>query len=331
MQSTEYMQFSQARRLLTCIAVTVLLPSVIWADVQVIEGSDGWLFPTWENMSTVDKPRIDANLTAIATVKNQLAERQIQLIVLLVPMKAAFYADRLPTSHPISNSVMQQYEYVNSGFQAAGVRTVDVINTMRALEKNKQFAFFRTDYHWSAQGAEACADAAASVIQQHVTFDRAPEGGKKLGEWVNTRRYGDLATRFMTAEQRMVLRREVFRVRSEPKESDSLLDDDPAEIHVVGNSFVQPYLGFPQKLSQALNRPVSLTWNYGNVGPWAVFLKYLESDDYRTNKPKVILWQLNEPRMDAGPDSKNSWDAPSLMSMAIWMKRLSAAIAKSRN
>ena len=328
MQSIEYMQFSQARRRLTCIAATVLLSTAIWAEVRVIEGSEGWLFPTWENMTMVDKPRIDANLTAIATVKDQLAERGIQLIVLVVPMKASFYADRLPKSHPISSAVMQQYEYIDAGFHAAGVKTVGVANALRALEQTKQLAFFRTDYHWSAQGAEASADATAVLVQRQVKFDKEPEGGNKLGEWVNTRRYGDLATRFMTAEQRVTLRREVFRIRSEPKEAKSLLDDDPAEIHVVGNSFVQPYLGFPQKLSQAMNRPVSLTWNYGNVGPWAIFLKYLESDDYRTNKPKVILWQLNEPRMDAGPDSKNSWDGASLMSMETWMQRVRTSIAK---
>ncbi len=294
----------------------------------VIKGQDGWLFPVWESLTDASKPRIDANLVIIGAVRKHLAEKNIQLLTLVVPMKASFYPDRMPPTKPISAEVMNRYAYVMAGLCAAGIRTVNVANVLRAQEKDGQHAFFRTDYHWTAQAAEASAVATAEQIRQQVHFDKEPAGGSELGEWVNTRLYGDLAVRYMSAEQRVLLKRDVFRVREQPKQSMSLLDDDLAEVHVVGNSFVQPYLGFPQKLSETLNRPVSLTWKFGNVGPWATMLQYLESDEFLQNKPKVILWQLNEPRMHSGPDAVNVWDTESLMKAEVWLSRVVAAISR---
>lgn len=294
----------------------------------MIEGRDGWLFPVWENLTDVQKPLIDTNLRMVAEVRDRLAEQHTMLVVVVVPMKAAFYSDRLPVSKPVSDSIKNRYAYVMTGLQAARISNVDTLSVLRTLEQNEQNAFFRTDYHWTAQGAEATAEAIAELIRQNVRFNKDATGGSLLGEWVNVRRYGDLATRFMTAEQRMKLRRDVFRVRAPPKEDLSLLDDGPAEIHLVGNSFFQPYLGFPQKLSRSIGRPVSLTWKPGNFGPWATLLEYLESDMYRQNKPKVIVWQFNEPRMEAGPDAKNDWEVESLMSNDVWLSRARVAIAK---
>lgn len=317
------------RRTLLCgIGGMVLSSAALHSAPLVIEGKDGWLFPIWESASDIDKPGIDAHVAAIAFLKEQLATRKIVLMTMVVPMKASFYPDRLPAAKPVSAEVMQRYAYVMTQLQAAGILTFDDLSVLRATEKAPATAFFRTDYHWTAQGAEASADAAAELIRKEVRFETAPAGGSKLGEWVNVRRYGDLATRFMTAEQRTTLGRDVFSVRAPPKEKQSLLDEEPAEIHVVGNSFVQPYLGFPQKLSQNLNRPVSLTWKPGNVGPWVTVLQYLESDDYVQTKPRVVFLQLNEPRMYAGPDAKDAWDAESIMTYAAWRDRVKAAVAK---
>ena len=188
-------------------------------------------------------------------------------------MKASFYSDLLPVGKPLAVDLTRRYAYAQAALKAAGILSFDDLSVLRTLEQSKTPAFYRTDYHWMAQASEASAVAAAELIQKQVHFTTLPGGGSKQGEWVNERRYGDLALRFKSSEQRVILGRDLFRVRASPKEKQSLLDADPAEVHVVGNSFVQPYLGFPQQLSNALNRPVSLTWNYGNVGPWATLLQ----------------------------------------------------------
>nr|WP_239009423.1 hypothetical protein [Delftia lacustris] len=105
-----------------------------------------------------------------------------------------------------------------------------------------------------------------------------------------------------------------------------LLDDEPAPVHVTGHSMVQPYFGFPQKLSSLLDRPVSLNWKPGNVGQWTMLLEYLESPAFKSHKPQVLVWQMFEPTYSYGPNAAGQWDNASLMPNATWLERLRAAL-----
>ncbi|MEE7560855.1 twin-arginine translocation pathway signal, partial [Xanthomonas sp. Kuri4-2] len=149
--------------------------------------------------------------------------------------------------------------------------------------------------------------------------------GMALGSEQKERRYGDLAELFLTAEQRKAIGRDVFSVRRQA-EQPSLLDDAPAPVHVTGHSMVQPYFGFPQRLSHTLDRPVSVNWKPGNVGPWIVLLEYLESPEYRQQRPQVLVWQLFEPSYPQGPDARGQWDNASLMTPEAWLARLHKAV-----
>jgi hypothetical protein len=73
-----------------------------------------------------------------------------------------------------------------------------------------------------------------------------------------------------------------------------------------------------------------LTWKFGNIGPWFTMLSYLESAEYQQNKPRVVLWQLNESRLGAGPQDKDAWDAEAVLSVAEWRSRVAAALLKTK-
>ena len=85
---------------------------------------------------------------------------------------------------------------------------------------------------------------------------------------------------------------------------------------------------FSSDLDASIDRRVGLTWKYGNFGPWAVFLQYLESPAFQQARPQVVVWQLNEAQMMYGPNTTGQWDASSLMSDATWRSRVQAALAK---
>ena len=86
----------------------------------------------------------------------------------------------------------------------------------------------------------------------------------KLGDWINDRHLGDLAANFLSPERKRADRVPRPTSSARPPRSDAakadagLLDSDPAPVAVVGNSFVQPYFGFSQRLSNKIDRPVSL-------------------------------------------------------------------------
>ena len=105
-----------------------------------------------------------------------------------------------------------------------------------------------------------------------------------------------------------------------------MLYSDPAPVAVVGNSFVQPYFGFSQRLSNKIDRPVSLKWNPGDVGPWATLLQYLKSPEFTGSPPQFVVWQFNEAQLQNGPDAVGEWAAPGIIGPAEWNSRVQEAL-----
>jgi alginate O-acetyltransferase complex protein AlgJ len=291
----------------------------------VITGEGGWLFPAWESLSKVDNPGTTRNIALVKQLQQNLAREHISLVVLVVPMKAPFYASRLPANQPLSPAVMQRYDHLQSELTQAGLTTLNIKPVLQRTEHGKQTAFYRADYHWTAWSAENTADATAQLITERYRLQGEPGGGAALGEWFDRRAFGDLASNFLPAIKRKSIGRDIYTVRHQAQ-NDLLIDDAPAPVQVIGNSFVQPYLGFTQKLSNALDRPVALTWNPGDVGPWATLLQYLESADFAQHKPQVIVWQFNEGQFHLGPDAAANWNAKGVTSLSQWHQRINKAL-----
>lgn len=319
------MMTSTLRRILVGGVLLGLSSTAVQAASAVITGKDGWLFPAWESLSKVDNAGITRTVDLVKQVSRQLQREHIALIVLVVPMKAPFYAQRLPAHQPLSPAVQQRYDRLQDDLDKAGLTTLDIRPILKQTEHGKQTAFYRADYHWTAWSAENTADGVAGLINSRYKLQGEPGGGARLGEWFDKRAFGDLAANFLPAIKRKAIGRDIYTVRHQVEEQDLLIDDSPAPVQVIGNSFVQPYLGFPQKLSNALDRPVALTWNPGDVGPWATLLQYLESADFARHKPQVIVWQFNEGQFHQGPDAAN-WSAKGVISRNEWQRRLAKAL-----
>ncbi|MBD8496235.1 twin-arginine translocation pathway signal [Pseudomonas syringae] len=290
------------------------------AASQVITGQDGWLFPGWESLDSVDNAGMARNVTLLKDLQRQLERQHITLVMLIVPMKAPLYRKRLEPHQTISPAVLQRYERIQAQLAQAGLGTLDLKPVLQQTEHGDRQAFWRADYHWTAWAAEDAAQATADLISRRYRLEGEPGGGTALGPWVQKRMFGDLAANLLPAVKRKLIGRDVYTVRREV-EKDLLIDDAPAPVHVIGNSFVQPFLGFPQKLSNALDRPVTLTWNPGDVGPWATFMQYLESPDFAGHKPQVIVLQFNEGQFHLGPDAPQ-WNAKGVTSLSQWQQRL---------
>jgi alginate O-acetyltransferase complex protein AlgJ len=313
-------------RVSTLIASMLLsLSGTARAAGAVITGQDGWLFPAWESLNKVDNPGTARSIALIKDVQQQLGREAIELVVLIVPMKAPFYAQRLPADQPLSAAVVQRYDRLQGALTDAGLTTLNIKPILQATEQGTQTAFYRADYHWTAWSAENTADATAKLITGRYSLQGEPGGGAVLGQWFDKRAFGDLASNFLPAIKRRAIGRDIYTVRHQVEKS-LLIDDAPAPVQVIGNSFVQPYLGYTQKLSNALDRPVNLTWNPGDVGPWATLLQYLESPDFAQHRPQVIIWQFNEGQFHLGPDAVANWDAKGVTSLNQWHQRIKRAL-----
>lgn len=294
----------------------------------VINGADGWLFPGWGSLTEVDTKGIDANTALINEARQALAARNVQLQVLVLPDKTLFYQDKLPAGKTLSPQVQQRYQTILGKLKQAGIPAFDDYAVLKKLKDSGQEVFYRTDQHWTQAAADATAVATAEQIKRDVPSLKGSAGtGMALGSEFKERRFGDLAERFLTPEQRKATGRETFTVRRQVA-GGGLLDAAPAPVHVTGHSMVQPYFGYPQKLSNTLDRPVSVNWKPGNVGHWIMLLEYLESADFKQNPPQVLVWQMFEPTYAQGPQATGLWDNASIMSADAWRNRLHGALGR---
>ncbi len=319
------------RSLLACfVGLGLALPATAQqpqVGALAVIGKDGYLFAGWGNAATPDWAGINATVARVTEVRKLLAAKGIALVVPVLPDKMALYEDRLPDGMGLSPEMRTRYARILEKLQAAGIPTFDDDSILRALTKSGPPVYYRTDQHWTQPAADATAQATADVIRSLVPqLTGAPGTGMALGSMANERRFGDLADRFLSSEQRKAVGREVFSVRR-AVEADSLLGEVRAPVHVTGNSMVQPYFGFPQKLSNLLDRRVSVNWKPGDVAFWSLLLEYLESESFRKQPPQVLVWQLFEPNFHLGPDASGLWDAASVISNAEWSRRLKAALA----
>ena len=312
--------------LIAATAVFFAATTASFARDAVLEGKQNWLFAGWESLTTA-KPAADkSSIGLIAGASRLFAKKNIKLIVLIVPLKPRYYEPLLPDGVAMSDEIRKRYDVLLTELRVSGVTTIDVRDAFKTVIAGKQEVFYRADFHWTTFAAEATADQVAASILSSGPLPGKPGTGMKLGDWINDRHLGDLAANFLSPERKRAIGPEAYVIRQAPKVDAGLLDSDPAPVAVVGNSFVQPYFGFSQRLSNKIDRPVSLKWNPGDVGPWATLLQYLKSPEFTGSPPQFVVWQFNEAQLQNGPDAVGEWAAQSIIGPAEWNSRVQEAL-----
>jgi len=312
--------------LIAATAVFFAATTASFARDAVLEGKQNWLFAGWESLTTA-KPAADkSSIGLIAGASRLFAKKNIKLIVLIVPLKPRYYEPLLPDGVAMSDEIRKRYDVLLTELRASGVTAIDVRDAFKTVTAGRQEVFYRADFHWTTFAAEATADQVVASILSSGPLPGKTGTGMKLGDWINDRHLGDLAANFLSPERKRAIGPEAYVIRQAPKVDAGLLDSDPAPVAVVGNSFVQPYFGFSQRLSNKIDRPVSLKWNPGDVGPWATLLQYLKSTEFTGSPPRFVVWQFNEAQLQNGPDAVGEWAAQSIIGPAEWNSRVQEAL-----
>src|SRR5437867_6052595 len=318
------------RSLANLIAATAVFfaatTTISFARDAVLEGKQNWLFAGWESLTTAKPAAEKSSIALIAGASRLFAKKNIKLIVLIVPLKPRYYEPLLPDGVAMSDEIQKRYDAQLTELRSSGVTAIDVRDAFKTVIAGKQEVFYRADFHWTTFAAEASADQVAALILSSGPLPGKTGTRMKLGDWINDRHLGDLAANFLSPERKRAIGPEAYVIRQAPKADAGLLDSDPAPVAVVGNSFVQPYFGFSQRLSNKIDRPVSLKWNPGDVGPWATLLQYLKSAEFTGSPPQFVVWQFNEAQLQNGPDAAGEWTAQSIMSPADWNARVQESL-----
>lgn len=305
----------------TLLASAAIAPARSAIVNLVAVGKDGWLFPIWDEVRHVDLKRLGGVVEVLNGAVDILKRANIQIVFAVTPVKSRVYRELLPDDFKFSAEADQRYARGIEELRRSGALVADLLAPLVAFRAANpgEPVFFKGDTHWTGGGSQAAATELARLIQQKSHLQASAKPGTVVGSPTSVSwSKNDLAALLPPADAAKYAA-ETYRLR-QPIEGAGLIDDDKADVVVVGNSFMQPRLGFASMLSNRLNRPVSLAWKVHQFGPYQTLLGFLGSDSFRRDKPGIIVWNLHEIDLLIPADAKDGWGQNAIAPQAFLTK-----------
>jgi len=250
----------------------------------VIIGDEGWLFTDEEFLLPENyKNNIKANQNYIAYVKNKLDDQGIKLFVIPVPAKARLFKNKLG-----------RYEYPKewNNRYASLLNFLNKENIQHNIDLETSLSntktFLKYDTHWTPEGARAVAMNTALYIEKAFPYLSWVNENFKSEKLDAVDHKGDL-TRYTANEIENI---NLWQTTS--AEEEDLFNDKNYPIVLVGTSYSANSLwNFDGFLKEGLGADILNMADEG-LGPFQVMKKYLTSESYKKNKPKLIIWEMPE-------------------------------------
>lgn len=243
-------------------------------NTQRIEGKEGWMFlanelrylakgTDWVVPDEDPAPPHRHPLEALKTLKTQLDELGIELVLMPVPAKAAIYPEYLPQKvAPDSPTGMQRFL---RELEKLDVTVID-LQSIYTGHKAHTLLYCKTDTHWSPTGALIAADAVANLLKTRPWMKEAVLTDFKLGPEEALSFRGDLVEE--PTRETLPFRRVQASETTPVFREDSpvlILGDSHTLVFSVGGDMHAEGGGFPELLARALQLPVERIANRGSA------------------------------------------------------------------
>lgn len=265
---------------------------------RVRQGCPGWLF-------LADEMKIhaqaDANAQAragqVRAVSAWLAERDIRLLVAVVPDKSRIAAEQLcglDRSSVLAGRIAQWQAEV----AAAGVPVIDLSESLAGLGSA---AYLRTDTHWNETGAAAAAQQLAATVRslgitptpvKHWTRT-AGEERPQPGDLVRLAGLDWLPASLQPEPEYVAVSHFTAQDSAEGLSDDDLFGDSQLpNVALIGTSFSR-FSNFNGFLQQALETSLGNFAKDGGEFSGAA-RDYFSSPAFRQTPPQLLIWEIPE-------------------------------------
>ncbi len=311
------------------------LPRPAGAEIrgQIVVGKDGWLFGLWEDIRRINLARSRSTGAFVSQAVGEFRRAGIDLVLTVAPGRFRTYEDMLPPEFQMNPDAKDRYRTILAEFRKSGALVPDLAASFTALRRAQtELVYFKADTHWTGIGAEGAATEAAKAIKDQFRLAPSQKRGTQIGDWETRQNPGEFRRLMTAAEAAKVPASEPYRVHKSQARFASaqgeLVDDDANDVVIVGNSYMLPQFGFPQMLSNQLDRPIGLSLKAQRIGPYRIMLDYLGSSQFKGQpKPKLILWHFLEGSADQMPDAREWWGDAGAMAPDAFMAGLRSALA----
>lgn len=266
---------------------------------QVAVGCDDWLYLTEELRPWPDAAaHMRARADTLARIAARLAERDVRLVVTLVPDKARIEAATL-CGAPRSAQAGARYGAFMDLLKARSIPAVDLAAPLLAARRDGP-VYYRTDTHWNQRGAALAARAVADAVPpssdagfryRTVAADAPSQGPGDMLRLMSLDQVPDLKVKLRPRPDLQALEQTVQ--VAAPAPTDGLLDDGPAgEVVLLGSSFSRN-ANFHGRLQEALHAPVGNFAESG--GGFASSARtYFKGGAFADTPPRLVIWEIPE-------------------------------------
>ncbi|MEX3963985.1 cell division protein FtsQ [Paraburkholderia sp. EG286B] len=281
---------------------------------RVRQGCPGWLFLRDELNVYPDAERhLAARAATVAAVQRELARHGIALLVAVVPDKSRIEPQHLCGLYRPASLSARLGDWT-ARLAAVGVPVVDLGPALRGVPGD---AFFRTDTHWTQDGAGAAARAVAQRIRALDEPPGSSQPGYRVADKAPARRPGDLVRLAgldalpvsWQPRAEIVTGRAYLHVAQAAASADDLFGDaDLPGIAVIGTSYSTTSDFVPQ-LALASGQGVgNFAREGGKFGGSA--RAYFASAAYAQTPPKLVVWELDERDLQAPLEAEDDVVVP---------------------
>ena len=261
-------------------------------------GRRNWLYLMEELRPWPDAADVMAERAAVVgRVAVALKARNVDLLVAVVPDKARIVTDAM--DGPRAAQTESRYADFITSLTKQGIKVVGLATPMLA-NPTPDSLFWRTDTHWSQEGAALAARAIATAVTTKI--DRSIKF-KTIAQAAESDGPGDLL-RLLSLEHvpdnlpiplRPPIDRQYKETTRPLEDADAggLLDEGPAiQVSLIGSSF-SVNANFFGRLQEYLGAAVT---NFGEAGGGfaGAAQKYFSGLAYKQTPPKLVIWEIPE-------------------------------------
>ena len=138
-------------------------------EEQVILGREGWLFfaPTLPDYTgqSLSEEELEAAASHLARIQAEAESRGARFLFTVAPNKNSLWPEAMPAAYP-ENHAESSWEKLRPLLDAKGVAYVDLFSL--------PMPYYRTDTHWTAEGAAMAADRLLSVLGRESAYAAGP-------------------------------------------------------------------------------------------------------------------------------------------------------------
>lgn len=277
----------------------------------LVIGHQDWLFSAEEfPLPSLRERNLRENVAQIRGIVDALERKGIRTIILPIPAKAEVYGEHVPVA--LRSHVMQMAT-VSRELDAHKLAWIPILYPLTAARLRGEETFFRTETHWTPDGAKVAASAVASwldanALQKWPRQDFQASAGARRALESDLESYLPLRPHFSEllppAESYIPYK---FNQTEVARDESALFSETANPVAIVGTSYsADDRWDFPGWLRVGLGTDIDNISEKGKgpFDPMARFMKMVESGK---SGAKVVIWEMpvRSLAMDFSPDKKN--------------------------